>query len=378
MKILMLGDYSNLHACLAKELRKRGNEVTLVSDRGLYMKTEADIDLSRSTGIFGGIKYLYRILALLPSWSGYDVVQLINPGFFKLKPGKLRMIYDILRRNNRSVFLTLCGDDHFFVKDCVDTDLFRFSEFRIGKEKTSFVKCDPQRESGWLIPEHASYHKHLYDTIDGAMSVLPEYDMSARLHMDPEKLIFTNIPIEIENLEYTEMNLDGPVRILIGMRGNMEIQKGTARLLELCRELETEMQGKLQVKAVKNLSLSEYLDELRKSHIVIDQLYSYSPATNALQTMALGRITASGGQPEYYRYVGEESHPVFCLSPLEDENTIKERLRRLVPDTEVLKKMAIEGRRLVERHNDVRSIAPIFEAHWLKHIKNQDAHEKGK
>lgn len=375
MKILMLGDYSNLHACLAKELRKRGHEVTLVSDRGLYMKTEANIELRRCSGIFGALRYLYRILALLPSWSGYDVVQLINPGFFRLKPGKLRMIYDILRRNNRSVFLTLCGDDHFFVKDCVDTDLFRFSEFRVGKEKTSLVKCDPQREAGWLIPDHASYHKHLYDTIDGAMSVLPEYDMSARLHMNPEKLIFTNLPIEIEILEYTEMDLDGPVRVLIGMRGNMEIQKGTARLLELCRELETEMQGKLQVRAVRNLSLSDYLEELRRSHIVIDQLYSYSPATNALQTMALGRITASGGQPEYYRYIGEESRPVFCLSPLEDDDTIKERLRSLVLNTECLKHMALEGRRLVERHNDVRSIAPIFETHWKKHIKNLKANE---
>ena len=369
MKILMLGDYSNLHACLAKELRRRGHEVTLVSDRGLYMKTNADVELRRPSGPFGGLRYLYRIMALIPVWTGYDVVQLINPGFLKLKPGKLRMVYDILRKNNRSVFLTLCGNDHFFVKDCVDTDIFRFSEFRIGKEKAPLVKCDPHRETGWLIPENASYTRHLYETIDGAMSVLPEYDMSARLHMDPAKITFTNLPIEIETLEFTEMNADDPVRILIGMRGNMEIQKGTARMLEICRQLEEEMPGQLEVRAVKDLSLSEYLDELRKSHIVIDQLYSYSPATNALQTMALGRVTASGAQPEYYEYINEDSRPIFCLSPLEDEETIKERLRRLVQDKESLRLMAEDGRRLAERHNDVRAIAPLFESHWHKNTK---------
>ncbi len=370
MRILMLGDYSNLHACLAKELRKRGHEVTLVSDRGGHMKTDADIELRRSSGLFGGMLYLYRVLATLPSWSDYDVVQLINPQFLSLKPGKLRMVYDILKKNNRSVFLTLCGNDHFFVKDCVDTDIFRFSEFRIGKEKAPLVKCDPRRESGWLIPEHASYTKHLYDTIDGAMSVLPEYDMSAKLHMDAEKLIFTNLPIEIENLEFTEMNMEGPIKILIGMRGNMQIQKGTARMLDLCKELEKEMPGKLEVKVVKDLSLSDYLDELKKSHIVIDQLYSYSPATNALQTMALGRITASGAQPEYYEYIKEDSRPIFCLSPLEDEATIKQRLRKLIEDKAEMQKMAHEGRRLAEKHNDVRNIAPLFEAHWEKHIKS--------
>ena len=369
MKILMLGDYSNLHSCLAKELRRIGHEVTLVSDKGGYMNTDADMELRRGSGPLGAAKYLYKVMGALPSWSGYDVVQLINPGFLSFKPGKLRMIYDILKKNNRSVFLTLCGNDHFFVKDCVDSDLFRFSEFRIGKEKAPLVRCDPRRESGWLIPGHASYTKYLYDTIDGAMSVLPEYDMSARRHMDPKKLLFTNLPIEIENLDFSEMNLEGPVKILIGMRGNMEIQKGTARMLDICRELEDEMAGQLEVKVVRNLSLSEYLDELRNSHIVIDQLYSYSPATNALQTMALGRITASGAQPEYYSYIDERSEPIFCLSPLEDESTIKERLRDLVLDKDGFRRMAKEGRSLAERHNDVRTIAPLFEAHWLKHIK---------
>lgn len=376
MKILMLGDYSNLHGCLAKELRRCGHDVTLVSDRGIYMMTEADLELRRTPGPLGSIRYLYRVMAALPSWTGYDVVQLINPGFLSLKPSRLKMIYDILRKNNRSVFLTLCGNDHFFVKDCVESDLFRFSEFRIGKDKAPLVLCDPQRESGWLIPGHASYTKYLYDTIDGAMAVLPEYDMSAKRHMDPGKLLFTNLPVEVESLEFTEMNLDGAVRILVGMRGNMEIQKGTARLLDICRKLEEEMRGMLEVKVVKNLPLSEYLEELRKSHIVIDQLYSYSPATNALQTMALGRISASGGQPEYYEYIKEESQPIFCLSPLEDEETIKERLRKLVLDKKRLKRMAKEGRTLVERHNDVRDIASMFVDHWNKHIKNIPDHGK--
>lgn len=377
MKILMLGDYSNLHACLAKELRKRGHEVTLVSDRGLYMKTDADVELKRSSGPLGGVRYLYKVMSHLADWKGYDVVQLINPQFLSLKPNKLRIIYDILKKNNRSVFLTLCSNDHFFVKDCVATDLFRFSEFRIGKELTPLVKCDPIREAGWLIPSHASYTTHLYNTIDGAMSVLPEYDMSARLHMDPQKVIFTNLPIELEQLEYTEMDLSSPVRILVGMRGNMEIQKGTARMLDLCKELEEEMKGELQVKVVKNLSLEKYLDELRGSHIVIDQLYSYSPATNALQTMALGRITASGAQPEYYEYLGEESRPIFCLSPLEKDVDIKERLRSLVLDKNKMLTMAKEGRRLAERYNDVRTIAPLFERHWEDTLKknNHNCHE---
>lgn len=365
----MLGDYSNLHVCLAKELRRRGHSVTIVSDRGGHMMTEADQVLIRKPGIMGSLGYLYKVMASLPSWSGYDVVQLINPQFLSLKPDKLRMIFDILKKNNRSVFLTLCGNDHFFVKDCIETDLFRFSEFRVGKQPTPMVLADRMREEGWMIPSHRSYTSHLYENIDGAMSVLPEYDMSARRHLNPEKLIFTNLPIELDSLEYTPLDISGSIRILVGIRGGMEIQKGTAKILEICRRIESEMPDKCIVDVAKDLTLSDYLHKLKESHIVIDQLYSYSPATNALQTMAFGRITASGAQPEYYNYIKEETRPIFCLSPLEDDESIKRRLMELISNPPEMKKMSEEGRKLVEKHNDVRDIAPLFESHWTSMIK---------
>lgn len=366
MKILLLGDYSNLHVYLAKELRRRGHTVTLVSDGGAYMKTEADIELKRSPGLWGSFKYAYKILSYLPSWTGYDVVQLINPSIFFLKSNKLKIIYDILRKNNKSVFLTLCGDDHFFVKDCMESDLFRFSEYRIGSEMTEYAKKDPSKSLVYLNPQFADYASHIYSTVDGAMSVLAEYDMSARRHMSPEKVLFTNLPIQLDSLEFSELDLNGPVKILVGMKGNKETQKGTAKMLQICKSIEKELPGKCEVKAVKNLSLSDYLDEIRKSHIVIDQLYSYSPGMNALQTMALGRITASGGQPEFYDYIGESNHPIFCLSPLDDDETIKNRLKSLILDKKRIKQMSEDGRKFVEKYNDVRIIAPLFEQHWKK------------
>lgn len=364
MKILMIGDYSNLHAYLAEELKNRGHEVTLASNRGGYMKTASDIELSRKPGIMGAFKYMYDILSYLPSWTGYDVVQLINPSTFFLKSNKLRIIYDILKKNNKSVFLTLCGDDHFFVKDCLDSDLFRFSEYRIGLEKTEYVKNIQLDKFVYLTPQMARYTSHLYDTLDGAMSTLPEYDMSARRHMDPDKILFTNLPIKLDSLKYEPLNFDGPVKILVAMKGNKEIQKGTAKMLDICKGLEKELPGECEVRAVKNLPLSDYLDEIRKSHIVIDQLYSYSPGMNALQTMALGRITASGGQHEFYEYLGETNHPIFCLSPLEDDETIKNRLKDLILDKERMKKISEDGRKFVENHNDVKMVTSLFEKHW--------------
>ena len=54
MKILLLGEYSNVHATLAKGLRKLGHKVTVASNGDLWKGYERDIDLARKDGKWGG------------------------------------------------------------------------------------------------------------------------------------------------------------------------------------------------------------------------------------------------------------------------------------------------------------------------------------
>ena len=83
MRILLLGEYSNVHATLAKGLRVLGHEVTVASNGDFWKDYERDIDLSRRPGKMGGISLYAKVLSLLPQWRGYDVVQLINPMFLE-------------------------------------------------------------------------------------------------------------------------------------------------------------------------------------------------------------------------------------------------------------------------------------------------------
>ena len=195
MKILFLGDYSNLHACLAAELRRRGEDVTVVSDGGRFMDTKRDITLERKPGRLGALKYLYSLFSLLPKLSGYDVVQLINPQFFQLRPGKARYFFDRIKDANGSVFCTLAGNDYHFVDACINSDMFKYSEFRIGNIPTEHEQAT-HRAQGWLRHDMKRYADYVYEKLDGAMSVLPEYDMAARPLLG-QRLAFTNIPIDL-------------------------------------------------------------------------------------------------------------------------------------------------------------------------------------
>ena len=361
MKILFLGDYSNLHACLSEELRKRGHEVTLVSDGSRDMQTACDIMHSREPGLKGSIKYLSESYSLISELKGYDVVQLINPGFIHLRPNKLKFFLDKLIKNNGSIFLTLAGDDYYFVKACGESDIFRFSEYRVGE---TFTETGRSKEySEWLNNDLKAYTEYLYGNINGAMSVLPEYDMVARPLLG-DKVAYTGIPINLESLPFTELDLkDGLVNVFIGMKMEYATRKGTDKLFSILQELEKEMPDRCKLTKVSNVSISEYYSLMKPAHIVVDQLYAYSPATNALAAMAMGKVAASGAMPEFYQYIGDDyDKPIIKLSPLDPD--LKETLRKSIINWGELFYKSIKGRKLVEKNNDVTIVADRFINHW--------------
>ncbi len=53
MKILLMGEYSNVHATLAEGLRKLGHQVTVLSNGDFWKNYPRDIDLVRKPGKTG-------------------------------------------------------------------------------------------------------------------------------------------------------------------------------------------------------------------------------------------------------------------------------------------------------------------------------------
>lgn len=369
MKILFFGDYSGVQACMAREFRRRGHDVTLVSDGGGYMETDFDIRLDRKAGKIGGLRYFMQLIAMLPKFRGYDVVYLRGPHFIDLRPEKMRIVFDYLRKHNRFLILTLASDDYYFCDECKKGEIFRFSEFYVGDRKTEFEEIS-HRAEGWTTPEIYAYNSYVYSKVDGAISVLPEYDMAARKILG-DRVEFVNLPIDIESLPYKELKVEGKLRFFVGMKLDKIVQKGTRDMLAALRRLEREYPDLCEVESVSNVSLEEYIKRMKSSHVVVDQLYSYSPATNALQAMALGLVAASGGMPEYYDYIDRDAdnsdiyaidrEPIVRLSPLEDYEAV---FREMILNPSILEAKSRAGRKLVERHNGISVVADRMERQW--------------
>ncbi len=361
MKILFIGDYSNFHATLASSLRRMGHDTVVVSSGSRCMDTRRDIDLSRSNGRCGAVRYLCNIISLLPRFSGYDVVQLVNPNFLELKPDKIRYFFDRIKKQNATIGLSLIGNDPYYVAACCKGDTFRYSEYRIGDIPAPFAVTSPHNETSWTSPEMMSHCQYIYDRIDSAISCLYEYHIVGMRYL-AHRLAYTGIPIDTETIKYAPLHIDDKVNIFVGVKSEMITFKGTDRLLAAARRVESEYPHKCRVVLVEDLPYDEYMKRLEASHIVLDQIYSYTPATNALGAMAMGKIAVSGAEPEYYDFIGEkELYPIVNVLP--DDDDIYRKLVDLITDSDRLQRLSSDSRRFVEKHNAAMSVAQRYIRH---------------
>ena len=203
MKILLLGEYSNVHWTLAQALRRLGHEVTVVSNGDEWKAYPADISLIRKPGRWGRLTYLLRVLLLLPKLRGYDVVQLINPvHFVDLKAERAVRIYDYLRRHNKKVFLGAFGYDYYYVYDSVVRRTLRYCDFYTPTREVHHGWNDAN-ERDWLRTYKKEASIHVAETCDGIISGLYEYDVAYRPHF-PDKTTFIPMPIDVDNTNETK------------------------------------------------------------------------------------------------------------------------------------------------------------------------------
>ncbi len=360
MKILLLGDYSNVHATLACGLRELGHDVVVASDGDAWKGYPRDVDLRRpSLRTLPSLAYYLRLLRTFRRFRGYDVVQLINPVFLPLRAEHLWPFYRYLRRNNGKVFLGAFGMDHYYVKTCLDCRTFRYSDFNLGANVRHSVENDVWI-SDWLLGAKGKLNRFIAEDADGIVAGLYEYFVSYRTYF-PAKLRYIPFPIRLP--ERTHRPDGRRVRFFIGIQRTRSAYKGTDVMLRALERVKAAYPDRCDVVRVESVPFSEYVRLLRGSDVLLDQLYSYTPAMNALEAMARGMVVVSGGEPEAYDLLGETSlRPIVNVQP--DEADVFRRLVRLVEHPEELPRLSRESREYVARHHDYLNVARQYLAFW--------------
>ena len=361
MKILLLGEYSNVHWTLAEGLRTLGHDVTVISNGDGWKNYKRDINLKRkSLGLFDSIKYYIDILKTKHKMKGYDIVQIINPIFFDLRACRMRKFYDFLRKNNKKIVLGAFGMDYYWVSTCIDCKTFRYSDFNIGNRLRIDEPCNKPFVDEWLANEKADLNKYIANDCDAIVSGLYEYDCCYRPHY-PNKTTYIPFPIKLSEDKSTRMSLESinKVRFFVGIQKSRNEYKGTDIMLRALERVYKQYPDQCEIIKAENVPFEEYSKMILSSDVLLDQLYSYTPAMNALLAMSKGLVAVSGGEPENYTILNEtELRPIINVLP--DEDDCFNKMEWLVLNKSQLPKLKSDSIEYIKRHHDYIKVAKRY------------------
>ena len=373
LRILLLGDASNYHATLATGLRALGHDVTVISNGSKWQKTSRDIDISRRPGKIGGAIHWWNMrFRLRSAMSGYDIVQITNPFFTELRPHRLRAIFDNLRTDNRAVFMAALGTDPFYVKECLNpSSPIRYSEWRTEDNQPGpLAIANPdliQRWTNQMMLDHASY---IYQNVDGVTTALWEYHVQVSNILPPDKYAYIGLPIDLQAIAKPEITINPgvePVNIFLGRHSYRQPEKGTDMLEKAARTVVQRYPDAARLEIVEDKPYNEYCRLLESAHILLDQAYSFTPATNALIAMAMGKNVVSGAEPEFYDFIGEQNlRPIINASPHLD--LMIETLDKIVSAPHSIEARGHDSRRFVEKHHDCTIVARRAVDFWKRRL----------
>ena len=360
MKILLIGEYSNVHATLAAGLRQLGHEVTVVSNGDFWKNYPRDIDVSRPAGRWGGLRLLARIYSLLPRLRGYDVVQLINPMFFELKAERLFRLYRYLRQHNGKVFLGGFGMDWYWVNTCITRKPLRYSDFNIGE--TLRTTPDALRERrDWLGTAKERLNKWIANDCDGIVTGLYEY-WACYHPVFPQKTTFIPFPIRLPASQ-PPITPSSKVIVFIGINRERSAYKGTDIMLKAAQEVQQRHPQTMELRVAESVPFSVYQEMMDGADAILDQLYSYTPSMNPLLAMSKGIICIGGGEPENYEILGErELRPIINVAPTYE--SVCQALEALVTHPERIPELKRQSMAYIQKHHDHLKVAQAYLDFW--------------
>lgn len=377
MKILLMGEYSNVHATLAEGLRKLGHHVTVLSNGDFWKNYPRDIDLVRKPGKLGGIMYMMKLYTNVHKLRGYDIVQLINPMFLELKAERIFPIYQYLRKHNKKIILGGFGMDYYWVSVCCKDKPLRYSDFNIGDELRTNADALKERKD-WLGTEKGRLNQMIAEDCDGIITGLYEY-WACYQPVFPQKTTFIPFPIKpklitsgngnsytnAENHQVIPLDIPKKVKLFIGINKSRSEYKGTDIMLKAAQAIAKKYPDKAELRIAESIPFAEYVKMMNGSDAILDQLYSYTPSMNPLEAMARGIICIGGGEPENYEIIHEDKlRPIINVLP--NYESVYQELEHLVLHPELVPLLKQQSIEYISKHHDYIKVAKRYEAFYQK------------
>lgn len=346
MKILLLGEFSGFFSNLKKGFQALGHDVTLISAGDGWKKIPgSDITFpSHKNTLVRRVLLFISMIYYSNKMTGYDVVLIINPGFFKV--GLTKLLLNKVRKNNKKVFLSACGDDHEYITFGNNNgfDYWPYSADSSGKYEN-------------IPTPNKDIHHMVARSVDGIIPIFYDYALAWR-NSSYENKVKQTIPLPIsdfvDNVVCTEAK---KLRIIHGL--NRPHFKGGDFIVKALNRLKEKYPEQVEVNVFEPVELAKYKEILKNSDVVIDQCkFMSGPAMNALYSLSQGKVVLAGQTAESLNEYNIAHSPIVSITP--DVDNIFSQLENLVLNKDKIKSRATDSLNFTKQHNHTNVIAEQY------------------
>lgn len=376
MRILLLGEYSRLHNSLKEGLIALGHEVLLIGNGDGFKNYPVDLRLDHSfhgkylkkfkVGIYkltaidmGAWEIYFKTLLINNKLKGFDVVQLINESSLKTLPKlEIKFLKRILKQNKK-LFLLSCGND-FQCMQYMMEGKFKYSIMSPYLEDKSLFDLY-KFQLQYLNKDYRKLHNFIYNNCNGVIASDMDYHIPLLGNKHYQGLIPN--PINIENLKYTPLEIEGKIKIFHGVNTKSAIKKGTQYFTEALKMVEKKYPDKVEVTTTYSIPYKQYITLYDQCHILMDQVLGYDQGYNALEAMAKGKVVFTGAEQEWLTHYGLQEDTV-AINALPNAKKIADKLEWLILNPEKIIEISKNARAFIEKEHHYLSIAKKYLSVW--------------
>jgi len=377
MRILLVGEYSRLHNSLKEGLLRLGQEVVLVSAGDNFKNYPSDFSYApvlfsqniffvvlkkvvfRLTGIdLSMLETAIRFWLLLPKLKDFDCVQLVNSNAIETFPGWQIKLYKRLFKQNKKIFLLICGDETPVVEIQLQNKLKRSALTPV------LENPEIKNKFKYSLKYVTKPYRDLFTFAQKSVNKMIVSDLDYWLPMKQtayETFLIPN-PVNVDVIKHETLKMEGKIVIFHGINRINYLKKGNSYFEEALDIILKKYINQIEIIVAESLPYACYIHAYNLAHLVLDQVYAYDQGYNALEAMAKGKVVFTGAETEFMEHYRLSER--VAVNAVPDVGSLVKELSFLIENPEEIISMGKRARAFIEKEHHYLIIAQRYLDAW--------------
>ena len=170
-------------------------------------------------------------------------------------------------------------------------------------------------------------------------------------------------PINTDSLRLEQNKQERKIVILHAINSKNRIKKGNDIFEKALSIIKDKYCDNIEIIKTIDKPYLEHINNIKKSDIVLDQIYAYDQGFNALEAMALGKIVFTGAEKEWLEKYNIKEDTVV-INALPYVSNIVKKLSWLIENPKERNYISKNARKFIEEFHDYKKIANKYLEAW--------------